>query len=578
MKKITIYIICILSCLTLTLNAQPQKGATKKEEKKKEEPFVKYRGNIGIYYDVYTYNQNNYDNFRARYPSNLFRLNASMSLSFGQYFTVPISLNVTNQKVLFTYPQLPQGNIVDYIKNPKNNISIKPKYKWIQGYIGTQTPTYSELTTGDMRIFGIGADINPKKFIFSFSHGISQLAIEPNKEFNMEGAYKQKMTAFRIGIGSIQGSKFTLNVVKVKDDVNSITEKPLYSKPIDGVTVSPLLETRLFKKLFLKTETAASIFTNNLNNEYEVDEPFIEKLHKFIDVNGSTQAGLAHKTSLMWKSGSISVGGEFKFVSAAFLPVGYRNAERDYIDYKLNTNFQVFKKSTYVNGSFGIRTNNVQNTTVASTKRIIGNLSVNSRITKHFSVNANFSNFGFKDSNGLSLQDKIEITNNTFSLTPSYNFETKKARHLATLTTSFVNYKQFEAISNSYVNTTTTNLNLMYGMFFKKIPLTTQITGMFMKNKMPNTELAIMNIGTSVGYKFFKRKLSTKLSLNYVNVKRQDFTADNRITSNLQLNYKITKKMRFAVNYRMNQYKYGSAKPDASTGEHRLQFALSTSF
>ncbi len=578
MKKL-IYIFCLLTFSAITLQAQKNKPKTETNKKKTaKKSFIQYRGNIGIYYDVYAYNQTNYDNFRARYPDNLFRLNASLLLSFGKYFTIPIRMNVTNQKVLFTYPQLPQGNIVDYIRNPKNDISITPRYKWIRGYIGTQTPMYSSLTTGDTRLFGIGIDLNPKSFILSASHGESQIAIEPNKEFNMEGAYRQKMSAFRIGVGSITGSKFTLNVVKVKDDITSVKVRPLYNKPIEGITISPLLQVRLFKNVFLETETAGSVYTNNIEGNDPIKDPLIDKLGQVITVNETSQIGLANTSSLMWKSSRFMLGGEFKFVSASFVPVGYRNAERNYMDYKFKTDLHLFKNTTHINAVFGIRNSNVQETSVEGSQRIIGNFSLNSRITKKFSINANFSNFGFTNSNGLTQQSKIEITNNTFSISPSYNFNTKKIRHLLNLTTSLMNYKQFDATSTSYVNTKSKNLNLVYGMFFKKMPLRTQFSGLFLKNEMPTNELSIINLGTSIGYHFFNKKLQTKLTLNYVNVKRENFTPDRRITSNLRLSYKITKKMNFSVNYRINQYKYGSSKPDASTGEHRLQFALNTNF
>ncbi len=85
-------------------------------------------------------------------------------------------------------------------------------------------------------------------------------------------------------------------------------------------------------------------------------------------------------------------------------------------------------------------------------------------------------------------------------------------------------------------------------------------------------------MGTAIGYKFFKRKLNTKLSINFVNVKRDDFSGDKRITSNLKASYKFTKRTQFSINYRINKYDYGSVKPDASTLEHRLQFALNTNF
>lgn len=544
----------------------------------KKDSFVKFRGNIGLYYDLYTYTEDNYADFRAKYPDNIFRLNASASLSFGKYFVVPISVNVTNQKVLFTYPKLPQGNIVDYITNPKNQISINPRYKWIQGYIGTQRPQYSELTTGDVSLFGLGINLTPRGFIFSASHGVSQVAIEPNAAFNMEGAYKQNMTAFRIGVGSETGSKFTLNVVRLKDDVNSITEKPLQGKPIEGITISPLLELQLFKKIFLKTETAASIFTDNIENDKEIDAPIVNKIKDFITINATSHAGIAHTSSLMWKSKGMMFGGEIKFASAGFIPVGYRNAERDYLDYKLKTALQLLNGTTYLTASAGIRTNNLQNTTIQSTKRFIGNLSVNSRIGKRFIINATYANFGFKNSNGLTQQEKVEITNNTFSLSPSYTFQSKRIRHTINLTTSLMSYKQFEAVSNDYVKTKSKNLSVNYGMFFKQIPLTTRFLAMILANETPTMDMNIKNLGTSVGYRFFKKKLQTTVDFNFVSVKKGEYTADNRFTSKVRIGYKITQKINFTTTYRFNRYAYGSIRPDARTNEQRIQFALTTRF
>ncbi len=259
---------------------------------------VDFSGSIGINYDMYYFSQQNYPNFRPRYPDNLFQLNAEATLSIGKYFTIPISATFTNQRVVYNLPSLPEENVLDYIQNPANNISIHPTYKWFKAHLGTHTALYSPLSTGDIPMFGIGVDINPKKFIFSANYGISQRSVEPDMDLNIPGAYRQDIIAARIGYGKIEGSRFTLNVVKIKDDINSVSASPLNATPIEGMLVSPYIKFKLFKQLELSTETAGSVYTSDLLNSGVIDEKIIQDMANFITINASSKADIAHNTRM----------------------------------------------------------------------------------------------------------------------------------------------------------------------------------------------------------------------------------------------------------------------------------------
>ena len=124
----------------------------------------------------------------------------------GKYFSIPFGVNITNQKTSYNLPNVPTENLYDYIQNPRNNIHIDPKYKWFQSHLGSHTPNYSNLTTGDIQIFGVGFEMNPGKFILSANYGKSQIAIEPDALLNIPGAYAQKIYGMRIGYGKIEGT------------------------------------------------------------------------------------------------------------------------------------------------------------------------------------------------------------------------------------------------------------------------------------------------------------------------------------------------------------------------------------
>ena len=113
---------------------------------------------------------------------------------------------------------------------------------------------------------------------------------------------------------------------------------------------------------------------------------------------------------------------------------------------------------------------------------------------------------------------------------------------------------------------------------FKEMPLNINFIGLFFNNEMPSSTIKMSNYGTTVSYKFFDKKLSPSLGFNLANITRDNFTTDHRFSMRLKAKYKITKKLQFNASYRLNNYKYGSRKPNAITNEHRMQFALLQNF
>lgn len=543
------------------------KAQNKKEKK------VKIDGNLSLFYDMYNYNTANYNTFRPRYEDNIVRFVANANLKLGKHFSIPFGINVSNQKTSYNIPQLPEENLFNYIQNPKNNIHIDPKYKWIEGHIGSYTPNYSTLTTGDIQIFGAGLDINPKKFILSGSYGKSQIAIEPDTSLNIQGAYKQNIFGGRIGYGKIEGTKFVINFVKIKDDVNSVISQPLGIKPIEGLTISPLFEFKIAKKLTVKTETAASIYTEDLLSPFNLDNQIVDKVSDYITLNASSKADLAHVSSLEWKSKNFLLGGEIKYIGPGFMPVGYRNIERDIIDYKLNTGFKMFKNKLNLKGTFGIRTNNIQNTTLDTTKRIISNANIFAQISDAFSVNASYANFGFRNNpNDDTL--RIEMINNSFSISPNYQIKSKILQHQISATASINNFKQYDTTILDFVDTKSNTYNANYMVIFRNIPLNIGLTGLYLENLSSVGNLKLTTYGLNAGYRLLKKKLKPSISVNLANIKRGVFTQDNRLNIKFKLKYKINKKLRFNFTYKYDNNKYGSSRPGAILNENKIQFAI----
>lgn len=531
-------------------------------------------GSIVLYYDGYTYEVTNYSSFRPSNPSDLLRLNINANLTIGNYLSIPFGINVSNQKVSYNLPNLPEENLFSYVRNPRNNIHIDPKYKWIQLHLGSHTPNYSQLTTGDIQIFGVGVEMNPGKFILSANYGKSQLAIEPDPILNIAGAYDQKIYGIQLGIGKIEKSKFVLNFVKIEDDIFSVVNKPIGIDPISGITISPLLEFKISDKITVKTETAGSVFTSNLNAlNIEFPESYMKIINNLIKLNISSRLDFSHITSIQFVSKKFSLGGEVQYIGPGFMPVGFRNIEKDIIDYKVNTGLKLFKSKFDFKGTFGVRTNNIKETKLESTKRIIGNINLYAQFSKSFSLNANYNNYSFGNNENNSLI-RIKMINSSFSVTPTYQINAKSINHLITANISNISFEQFDIAANGFTNTNSKSFNANYMLIFKNNPLTLSFTGLLLENKSPVSDLNLINFNANIGYKFFNKKIIPSLMIGYSIINKDSFTADKRINLKLKFVYKINKKLDFNLLYSLQNYRFGSNKPNGLLNENMIQLSL----
>ena len=551
--------------------------AIAQEEKENKKSPIVLTGSMGFNYDYYSFSQKNYSTFRARYPENLLRFNAQMNMKIGEHLSIPVSVNITNQEILYNAPSLPEENVLDFIQNPANNISINPKYKWAQGFFGTQTPLYTPLTTGDILIFGAGIEINPGKFILSATTGKSQRAIEPDASLNIPGAYEQKIVATRIGLGKLEGTKFTLNMVRIQDDVTSVTTAPIGIQPIEGVTISPYAEFKVIEKLHVRTETAGSVYTSDVLNTGTIDEKYVTAADNLISVNASSTADISHNTRIDWKEEKYQVGGEVKYIGPGFLPVGYRFIERDILDFKVNTGMKLFKDIVNLTGSFGIRTNNLNDTKLSSTRRVISNANIFAQVTESFAINLNYNNFGFNNDANI-LNQRIELVNNSITISPSYTIKSVKYMHLISGNIALNSFEQFDVVNNAFAKAENATFAANYNLSFLEMPLNIGLQGIYLKNQLPTGDFNMLNYGLTASYKMFDKKFTPSIGFNLAHINIPSFTTDYRTNINLRLGYKLTKKLQCKLRYRYINLNYGDSKPDAIVNQNRVQFSIQQRF
>ena len=206
------------------------------QEKKKP---ITIGGDMGIWYEGYGLdkapNPAVPDFYRARRPSNLLRYSFNPTIAVGKW-NIPLNFNFSPMQTNFTTPSTSLGGILggkqsiwQFLTNPMNSFGIRPKIGTTDILLGTQYLKYSDLSTGDLGVFGYGVNLAPGKFRIKLFNGVSQRPVNylaPTilpPTAGVIGAYQRNQWMGQLGLEK-EGKYFTgFNFVKSKDKLNSVT-------------------------------------------------------------------------------------------------------------------------------------------------------------------------------------------------------------------------------------------------------------------------------------------------------------------------------------------------------------------
>jgi hypothetical protein len=252
--------------------------------------------------------------------------------------------------------------------------------------------------------------------------------------------------------------------------------------------------------------------------------------------------------------------------------------EKDILDYKINSGIKLFKNRCIINGTYGIRTNNLQNTNVVSTKRFIGNVNIVMQVTKSLNLNINYNNFGLNNNAQNNQIVRVQMINSSFSISPSYQIIAKTKTHIISSNISINQFEQFDVTIDDFINTDSQVLSLNYIMVFKNLPLNLLASVLSMANNSNVSDINMMQYSFTSSYKMLDKKLEPSISLIVANLKVNEYTPDLKLSSQVKIKYKINDKLNCNISYLFKNYNYGSSKEGAVLNESRLQFAISKRF
>lgn len=554
----------------------------------KKSPFS-ISGNTGISYEGYGLMMNPAGNYySARRPWNLLRFNFSPTFNFGK-LSLPFSFNFTPMQTNFTTPSTggfgsiggSSQNLWQFLTNPLNNFGIAPTYKWAKLQLGTQYLNYSELSTGDIGLFGYGFELKPGKFRVKFFNGVSQRPINYDAFATPQiiGAYQRNNWMLQLGMEEEGKYELSLNFAKGKDKVSSVNPTPPISSnilPQEGIVASVVLKTTIAKDYYFNTELAHSIYTVDQMAPLTVLGP--KDLQPFLIAHTSTKSDNAMKASIGRKSSKFDIGFSTKYIGAGFQTAGYPFMQPDRFDYTLNTRFSIWKNKMNITASFGQRINNLSNNTT-KTKQLIANTNWFIQFNDHFSLNANYNNMGFESFGFFALRNVA----NDISFSPSYNWKSTNIMHVLTGNYSFSKYNEqlFYAPFTVTNNLSNTALITYIPSFLKK-KYTTDFTVMYFTNKIANLNItnSMISATSNFGIPLAKNKITAKGQLVFTYNELNGISQGNNIIATAGADWSLSKKLKWNLSMTGNFFKYSNSffPPNARYLESTLRTALMYSF
>ncbi|MEQ1553574.1 MAG: hypothetical protein ABL929_05310 [Ferruginibacter sp.] len=551
---------------------------------------VTISGTAGVTYEGYglTTRPVGWAGYPQRRPWNQVRFNFMPTINFSKNFSMPMNFNFAAFPTNFAGPfaGIKNQNIGQYLTNPMNNFGLNPTYKWAEFQLGTQYLKYSDLSTGDIGIFGAGFSLKPGDYRFKFFAGQSQQGINyaALPAPGVLGAYKRTHYMFSIGKEKENNYLLAFNFAKGKDNISSaIIPPPVPGTPTplpeEGFTVSMQVNKDFKKGYYIKSEGANSIYTTDEN---ALVNPAMKGFKPFIEAKNSTKSDYAANLSFGKKSTNFDLGMGAKYVGAGFQLPGYPYMQPDKFDYTINTRFNAWKNKSNVVASIGQRFNNVSGS-APQTKQLIGMLNWFTQFNDKFSLNVSFNNFGF-NTPGVLMPGGTSIKNvsTDAGVNPTYTWTNTKMSNTLSLSYNYSNYKETLIPFGGGVGTTTLNnthtglLSYIPVYFTKKI--SPDFSLLYFYNDASGAKITFATISAGLAVPVAKDKVKLRGQLQYTLSTFNSFTPENNIIASCNVDVKLSKKFTWTNYFTTNYYKYGNALGVPYIGANYLESAVRTGF
>ncbi len=288
--------------------------------------------------------------------------------------------SIATQAVLFGEIRLGVDVLVStagaQLRQNINQFGLNPSWSWGTLHLGDFSKGYSSLTIQGVRVRGLGFDLRPGIFRFSIQGGRVQRTVTAGAEGSV---YKRNLIAAKLGFGRESGTFLDLNVVKAKDDVNSLEQSnfvvdsilvdtiPEGLRPQVGTRPEENLTTGINGQLILfahhlvvKGEGAVALITRDLlAPEIGSGSGPVSLLSKVQPIRLSTSGDYSYKVDAALNLERESLRGGYEYIGPGYTSLGLPYLVNDRQSYHAGGNVRMLGNRLTLQGQVRHQTNNL---------------------------------------------------------------------------------------------------------------------------------------------------------------------------------------------------------------------------
>lgn len=463
-------------------------------------------------------------------------------------FNIPIFYSITNQ-----------GNNLGYTAPfDFNRICIMPKYKWIKAYIGNVNMTFSPYTLNGFPFRGAGIELTPRSpFKISLMGGQLLKAVSETDAIGGVPVYERFGYGTKIGF---EKEKYKIGWIGfyAKDNENSLSfignDKGV--TPKENWVNSFTFNTSLIKDLTFNVEYALSVLTDNTLAERSPRRSYRDRI---FSAKENTSYLNAFNANFDYNIQKTRVGLTYERIDPNYNTLGAMYFNNDLENIALRFSRPFYRDNIIVSASLGYQRDDLAQNKKQSSKRIVGAVNMNYKITDQLNFTGSYSNFSTYTNKKL---DQFELINNpNVVAADTLNYRQLSQNANLNFTYSFGHHKNQNMNFNYSIAgqaneqggiirkgqaSTVQNYNLMHTINFQDVKAALNSSINYTNNQVGVFDNSSVGASIAISKKLLKEKLNSNFGLLYNNT-QSDVNSSSVFGLKFNNNYTLLQKHNFAL-------------------------------
>lgn len=541
-------------------------------------------GAVSLSGDVYEMQADD-NSIQARRPPELWRLSIEPVFHLGDIVRIPISIILNSRETNVLTPSLKAPNVRQFVANPLQRLSIAPDFGWLKMELGSQRPSYSRFTIGDVQMFGVGAKLDLGESTIMGTIGIQQRGVIPDFQAMAGGSFESVIYAARLVHNSSKVSHVGITAARIIDDTTTFrrvtrpdtitvaitdtlgvrigdTSVVVESRPTtlpvprEAVNLSIDFKAGVANVVMLSGEIAGMIISRDLyasmfREQIPVASIVIPtRISSYYDFAGFLKADFGDDFH------GVALSGEY--VGPGYIAAGYPFFQPDHADVMVSPRLRLFDSYFMFDASAGYRLNNIAQNVGATSTNFIGRAAATVKILEETSISATFSNYGLRTSTTNDTL-RVESVGVSYSMSPLTSISLPHGVHTIVATLSHDSFKDISPWQLTPADNVTRLYMISWSLGLSQIPLSTSVVFSIMNNDLSLAAMTIINRTLTVGYRFADVSITPSISVGYNSIGIDQQPADTQMSVRGSIRWQATKKLTLSVSASVNDFQVSAA-------------------